>query len=152
LLYTGYTAALQYTQQQRLAPEVPDESALYSPIGLVRRTGVLAIGKYYGRHLKKNSNCDISAADHPIPMYSVFGSTTGFSGSADRVALFPASPNSIGMMEKQCARSNYIGQNLMYFFFPFTPLRAKSAIYDWLVQVQISSSLRKAYRQYRMTT
>ena len=24
---------MQYTQQQRLAPEVPDESALYSPIG-----------------------------------------------------------------------------------------------------------------------
>ena len=23
---------MQYTQQQRLAPEVPDESALYSPI------------------------------------------------------------------------------------------------------------------------
>jgi len=27
---TGYD--MQYTQQQRLAPEVPDESALYSPI------------------------------------------------------------------------------------------------------------------------
>jgi len=25
---------MQYTQQQRLAPEVTDESALYSPIGL----------------------------------------------------------------------------------------------------------------------
>jgi len=36
-------------------------------IGLVRRTGVLASGKYYGRHLKK-SNCDISAEDHPIPI------------------------------------------------------------------------------------
>ena len=47
----------------------------------------------------KNSNCDISAADHPIPIYSVFGSRTGFSGSADRIALFPVSPNSIGMRE-----------------------------------------------------
>ena len=44
-------------------------------IGLVRRTGALAIGKYYGRHLKI-SNCDISAADHPIPIYSMFGSRT----------------------------------------------------------------------------
>ena len=43
----------------------------------------------------KNSNCDISAADHPIPIYSVFGSRTGFSGSADRIALFPVSANSI---------------------------------------------------------
>ena len=75
-------------------------------IGLVRRTGVLASGKYYGRHLKKNSNCDISAADHPIPIYSMFGSRTGFSGSADRIALFPVSPNSIGMRGKQFARSN----------------------------------------------
>jgi len=39
----------------------------------------------------KNSNCDISVANHPI--YSVFGSRTGFSGSADRMALFPVSPN-----------------------------------------------------------
>jgi len=35
----------------------------------------------------KNSNGDISAADHPI--YSVFGSRVGFSGSADRTALIP---------------------------------------------------------------
>ena len=54
----------------------------------------------------KNSNCDISVADHPIPIYSVFGSRTGFSRSADRIALFPVSPNSIGMRGKQCARSN----------------------------------------------
>ena len=70
-------------------------------IGLVRRTGVLASGKYYGRH-----HCDISAADHPIPIYSVFGSRTGFSGTADGIALFPVSPYSIGMREKQCPRSN----------------------------------------------
>jgi len=44
----------------------------------------------------KKSNCDISVADHPIPIYTVFGSRTGFSGSADRLALFPISPNSIG--------------------------------------------------------
>jgi len=73
-------------------------------IGRVRRTGALASGKYYGRHLKKNSNCDISAADHPTPIYSMFGSTMGFSGSADRIALFPVSPNSIGMREKQLIR------------------------------------------------
>jgi len=48
-----------------------------------------------GRHLGKdggwaamleNSNGDISAAHRPI--YSVFGSTLWFSGSADRMALF----------------------------------------------------------------
>jgi len=33
----------------------------------------------------KNSNGDISAVDHPI--YIVFGSRTGFSVSADRMAL-----------------------------------------------------------------
>ena len=39
----------------------------------------------------ENSNGDISATDHPI--YSVFGSRTGFSELADRMALFPVSPN-----------------------------------------------------------
>ena len=29
-IVTGY--GMQYTQQKRLAPEVPDESALYGPI------------------------------------------------------------------------------------------------------------------------
>ena len=38
----------------------------------------------------KNSNGDISAADRPI--YFVFGSKTRYSGSADRMALFPVSP------------------------------------------------------------
>ena len=41
-----------------------------------------------------NSNGDISAADHPI--YPVFGSRMGFSGSADQMALFPVSPNPRG--------------------------------------------------------
>jgi len=63
----------------------------------------------------KNSNCDISTADHLIPIYSMFGSRTGFSGSVDRIALFPVSPNSIGMREKECARSNQIGHSLKYF-------------------------------------
>jgi len=49
-----------------------------------------------GRHLiqdggsdaiLENSNGDISAADHPL--YAVFGSRMGFSGSADRMALIP---------------------------------------------------------------
>jgi len=35
----------------------------------------------------ENSNGDISAADRPI--YFVFGSRMGFSGSADRMALIP---------------------------------------------------------------
>jgi len=35
----------------------------------------------------KNSNGDISVADHLI--YSVFGSTMGFSRSADQMALIP---------------------------------------------------------------
>jgi len=73
-------------------------------IGLVRRTAALAVVDITAAILK-NSNCDISAADHPIPIYSMFGSRTGFSGSADRIALFPVSPNSIGMREKQCTRT-----------------------------------------------
>jgi len=55
----------------------------------------------------KNSNGDITATNHPI--YSVFGSRTGFSRSADRMALFPVWPNSTGMWEKtmrEDARSN----------------------------------------------
>jgi len=35
----------------------------------------------------ENSNDDISPADRPI--YAVFGSRMGFSGSADRMALIP---------------------------------------------------------------
>jgi len=46
----------------------------------------------------ENVNGDISAADHPI--YSEFGSRTGFLGRADRMAPFPVSPNPIGMCEK----------------------------------------------------
>jgi len=44
------------------------------------------------------SNGHISARGRPI--HFMFGSTVGFSGSADRMALFPASPNSTGMWEK----------------------------------------------------
>jgi len=67
----------------------------------VRRTWALASCKYYGRHLLiKKSNRDISAADHPIPIYSMFCSRTGFSESSDRISLFSVSPNSIGMREK----------------------------------------------------
>jgi len=51
-----------------------------------------------GAAILKNSNGDLSAADHPI--YSVFVSRMGFSGSADRMALFPVRPNSLGMWEK----------------------------------------------------
>jgi len=47
----------------------------------------------------ENSNGDISAMDHPI--YSMFGCRMGFSGLADRMALFPVSPNSIPMWEKK---------------------------------------------------
>jgi len=42
----------------------------------------------------ENSNGDISAVDHPI--YSVFGSRMGFSGSVDRMVLFPVSPSRLG--------------------------------------------------------
>ena len=74
-------------------------------IGLVRKTGALASGNITAAILKI-SNCDISAADHAIPIYSMFGSRTGFSGLADRRTLFPVSQNSTGIREKQCARSN----------------------------------------------
>ena len=43
----------------------------------------------------ENSNGDISAADCPI--YTVFGSNMGFSGSG---ILIPVWPSSIGMLEK----------------------------------------------------
>jgi len=46
----------------------------------------------------ENSNGDISATDHPN--YSVFGSRMGFSGLADRMALFLVWPNWVGMWEK----------------------------------------------------
>jgi len=39
----------------------------------------------------KNSNGDISVADHPI--YSMFGTRMGFSGSPDRMVLFPVLSN-----------------------------------------------------------
>jgi len=44
------------------------------------------------------SNGHISARGRPI--HFMFGSTLGFSRSADRMALFPVSPNSIGIWEK----------------------------------------------------
>ena len=80
-----------------------------SPRGVVRSTSCLVLGwgfrvggsngaisgfaksKMAARPILVNSNGDISAADHPI--YSVFGSRMGFSGSADRMALFPVSLN-----------------------------------------------------------
>ena len=39
----------------------------------------------------KTSNGHISATGHPI--HFMFGSRAGFSGTADRMALFPVSPN-----------------------------------------------------------
>ena len=42
-------------------------------------------------HSGKISNGNISARDRPI--HFMFGSMVGFSGSADRMALFPVSPN-----------------------------------------------------------
>jgi len=50
-------------------------------------------------HIWKISNGHISARGHPI--HFMFGSTLGFSGSADRMVLFPLWPNSIGMWGKQ---------------------------------------------------
>jgi len=41
------------------------------------------------------SSDDISAFGHPI--HFKFGSRVGFSGSADRKALFPVLPNSVGI-------------------------------------------------------
>jgi len=46
----------------------------------------------------ENSYGDTCVADHPI--YSVFGSRMGFLGLADRMALSPVLPHSIGMWEK----------------------------------------------------
>jgi len=48
----------------------------------------------------KISNGHISFVDHPI--HFMFGSTLGFSGSADRMALFPFSPNPRWRMEQAC--------------------------------------------------
>jgi len=55
--------------------------------------GVFGVGKSNGaisglnESKMENSNCDISAADHPN--YSVFGSRMELSELADRMALFP---------------------------------------------------------------
>jgi len=46
----------------------------------------------------ENLNGNICTTDRPI--HSVFGSRVGFSGSADRMALFWVGPNSVGMWEK----------------------------------------------------
>jgi len=80
-----------------------------SPLRIIRFTPCLVVGwGFWGRRIEwryfrfrqiqdggsaaifKNSNGDISAADHPI--FSVFGSRMGFLGSADRMALFPVLP------------------------------------------------------------
>jgi len=49
-------------------------------------------------HIGKISNGHISTRGHPI--HFMFGSTVGFSESADRMALFSVWPKSIGMWEK----------------------------------------------------
>jgi len=46
----------------------------------------------------ENSNGDIFLTDHPI--YSVLGPGVGFSGLADRIALFRVGPNSLSVWEK----------------------------------------------------
>jgi len=52
----------------------------------------------------KISNGDISTTGHSIQF--MFGSAVFFSGLADRMALFPVGPNSVGLYgSKQCARS-----------------------------------------------
>ena len=53
-----------------------------------------------------------------IPIHFMFGSTVGFSGSADRMGLIPVLPNSIGMWEKPMREEyNWIGHNLKYFLY-----------------------------------
>jgi len=88
-----------------------------SPQGVVRFTSCLVLRwGFRGRRIKwryfrfrqiqdggwaailENSNGDISVAARPI--YSVFGSSMGFSRSADRMALITLWPNSIGMWDK----------------------------------------------------
>jgi len=89
-----------------------------SPWGVVRSTSCLVLRwGFLGRRIEwryfrfrqiqdgglaailENSNGDISAVDRPI--YAVFGSRMGFSGSADRMALIPVWTNAIGMWEKK---------------------------------------------------
>jgi len=41
-----------------------------------------------------------TARGRPTPFHFMFGSTVGFSGSSDRIALFRVGPNPIGMWEK----------------------------------------------------
>ena len=46
----------------------------------------------------------------------MFGSTVGFSGSADRIALFRVGPNSVSVWEKTMREDVIkIGRNLKYF-------------------------------------
>jgi len=62
-------------------------------VGLQRIIGPTSIHTYDTYYLAfwKISNGHISATDHPI--HFTFGSTVGFSRSADRMALFPVGPN-----------------------------------------------------------
>jgi len=103
-----------------------------SPRGIVRSTSCLvlrwgfrgggsngAISGFAKSAILENSNGDISAADRRI--YSVFGFRMGFLGSADRMALIPFWPNSIGMWEKT-TREEWLDWSqskvfLVYFYF-----------------------------------
>ena len=49
------------------------------------------LGRHRRAAILENSNGDLSAADRPI--YAVFGSKMGFSGSANRMALYKSSLN-----------------------------------------------------------
>ena len=93
-----------------------------SPRRIIRFTPSLVIGwgfrgrriewRYFWFHqiqdigsaaMLENSNCNISETYRPI--HSMFDARAGFSGSADRMALFRVGPNSV-CGRKQCARSN----------------------------------------------
>jgi len=80
----------------------------------------------------KISNGDISAADRPI--YSVFGSRMGFSGSADRMALIPFWPNSIGMWEKTMREEQLDWSTVKYFLLWYLPEKlTKFPNFTWSV-------------------
>jgi len=108
----GFNGAISGFAKSKMAAQPPSWKIqiMISPRRIVRFTSCLVPGwGFRGRRIEwryfrfrqiqdggstailENSNGDISAADRPI--YSVFGFRMGFSRSADRMALFPVSPN-----------------------------------------------------------
>jgi len=116
------------TTDQRLISHLGKVQMAISPWGVIRSTSCLLLRcAFWGQWIEwlyfrfdqiqdggsatilENSNGDISSMDQLI--HSVFGSRVGFSGSADRMALFRVGPKLIGTSSKypSSGRSKFVG-------------------------------------------